>query len=181
MFSRFVPYSKRKKEFYKIAVARSDITASLNACNLLISRVKGMGDPLYMPLLNALIICYSRPFSDNRPIGALPGRWGKFSERQFQQLHNTILELRNKVIAHSDLDVRKVFIVPDGAPIGGIGEKSIGLSLAVTFNAIPLDRFPTIGELCLGLGSRLSHEVDRQLGELFGDKDLSPKEFELKF
>ena len=56
MFFKRDNFCKGKKELYKIVVARSDITAALNACNLFLSRVKDFGDDLYIPLVNAIIV-----------------------------------------------------------------------------------------------------------------------------
>lgn len=172
--------SSRKKQFYKIVVARQDIKAALDACRLFLSSVHGLDDALYFPLLNAIVVCYSRPFSSNKPLGPLPKTWHTFDNQKFAEIHKTILDLRNKTIAHSDLEIRKVLIFPKGTPIGITGLTS-GLGVAVKDILLPLERFPLIEAACLDLGSRLNFEVEKELESLFGSKDLPPKEFELTF
>jgi len=173
--------SSRKKEFYKIVVARSDITAALTACDLFLSKVKDLSDDLYFPLLNAIVVCYSRPFTSNKPLGPLSEKWHKFHNETFQKTHETILSLRNKTIAHSDLEIRKVFIYPAGTPIAKTGIKSHHLGVAISNHALPMERFPEIRATCFDLGYRLNIEAERELRSLFGNKNPPSRKFELTF
>lgn len=172
--------SSRRKQFYKIVVARQDIKAALDACKLFLSKVRSMGDDLYFPLLTAIVVCYSRPFSRNKPLGPLPKKWHTFDKPEFTKIHETILDLRDKTIAHSDLAIRKVSILPKGTPIGNSGLTS-GLGVIMRDVALPMEIFPRIEAVCLDLGSRLNLEVKKEIRALFGSKDLPPKEFELTF
>jgi len=181
MFFKRDNFCKRKKELYKIVVARSDITAALNACELFLSRVKDLGNGLYIPLLNAIIVCYSRPFSKNRPLGPLPKKWHRFDNSRFQEIHKALLKLRNKAVAHSDLEIRKVFIIPKGAWIRKTDIKSPSLGVGILNSSLAMEMVPEIRETCLDLGRRLNTEVNEQLQLLFGDKDLPHEEFELTF
>lgn len=181
MFFKRDNFCKRKKELYKIVVARSDITAALNACELFLSIVNDLGDDLYIPLLNAIIVCYSRPFSKNKPLGPLPKKWRRFDSSRFQEIHKGLLELRNKTVAHSDLEIRKVFVIPKGARVRKTDIRSEGLGVGISNRALPMEIFPEIRATCLDLGGRLNIEVKEQLELLFGDKDLPSEEFELTF
>jgi len=181
LFFKKDKFSLRKKEFYKIVVARSDITAALKACELFLSTVKDLGDDSYFPLLNAIIVCYSRPFSKNKPLGPLPKKWHRFDNGRFQEVHETILELRNKTVAHSDLEIRKVFIIPKGTPVRKTGIRSEALGVGISNRALPMEIFPEIRATCFDLGRRLNVEVKEQLELLFRDKDLPQEEFELTF
>jgi hypothetical protein len=181
MFFKRDNFCKRKKELYKIVVARSDITAALNACSLFLSRVKDFADDLYIPLVNAIIVCYSRPFSRNKPLGSLPKKWHGFDNSRFQEIHEGLLELRNKTVAHSDLEIRKVSVLPKGAPVRETGLRTESLGVIISNRLLPIEIFPEIRNLCLDLGHRLNLEVKEELELLFGDKDLPPEEFELTF
>ena len=181
MFFKKDKLSSRKKQFYKLVVARSDITAALNACELFLSRVKDLGDRLYIPLLTAMVVCYSRPFSKNKPLGPLPKKWHRFDNRRFQEIHKALLKLRNKTVAHSDLEIRKVFIIPKGARIRKTNIKSPSLGVGISNSSLAMEMIPEIRETCLDLGRRLNTEINEQLQLLFGDKDLPSEEFELTF
>jgi hypothetical protein len=174
----------RKKQLYKLVVARSDIAAAVNACDLFISRVKNVGDDLYFPLLNAIVVCYSRPFSTNRPFGSLPNKWHKFANKKYQALHEKLIDLRDKIIAHSDLEIRKVYIYPKGTFIGKNGQrelKTANLGVAITNTVLPVEVFSDIRATCFDLGLRLNAEVEKQLHSLYGNTSFPPGQFELEF
>jgi len=173
--------NQKKKELYKLAVARSDVTAALDTCNLLLPRVKSLKDALYFPLLNAIIVCYARPFTQNKPFGPLSKKWQRFSSKRFQETHEVLLTLRDKTIAHSDLKIRKVFVHPSGVPLARTGIVTQGLGIAVSNQALPLERIQEVRDLCYDLGYRLNIEAEKMLKSLFGSKHLPPESFELTF
>ncbi len=173
-------YLNKKKELYKLLVARSDILAAHTTCDYFLANVKDMKHQLYFPLQSAIIVSYGRPFSDNKPLGPLKNKWGKFQDQQLQKMHNDLLELRNKMIAHSDHEHRKAHIIPKGASHPVLG-KIKRLSASVSSKALPIERFQIIRRLCFDLNTRLNQEADKQLEELFENKDLPPKEFELSW
>jgi hypothetical protein len=63
-------------------------------------------------LTTALIVSYSRPFTRNEAkesaIPSLPNRFLKSYDSFEMDLHNKILNLRNKAFAHSDADLFKI-------------------------------------------------------------------------
>jgi hypothetical protein len=85
------PRSQKKKELYQLAVARSDITAALKTCDLIIQQVKEIGNDLYQPLFHVIVIAYARPFTRNKPFGPLPSEWSKFSDPAFQEMHDDLV------------------------------------------------------------------------------------------
>ena len=104
--------------------------------------VKGLGDDLYRPLFHTAAVAYGRPFSGNKPHGALDPKWAKFDDPLRQQTHDLLIEARNTYVAHSDEGVRKVEIFPDGTPIpGGGGAAFVGLSIGVTTKIFPPELF----------------------------------------
>lgn len=173
--------NQKKKELYKLAVARSDVTAALDTCDLLLPRVKTLRDTLYFPLQNAIIVCYARPFTQNKPFGPLSNKWQKFSTKRLQETHELLLTLRDKTIAHSDLKIRKVFIHPPGTPLARTGIVTDNLGLAISNQALPLERIQEVRDLCYDLGYRLNIEAEKMLKFLFGSKHLPPESFELIF
>ena len=102
--------SKQKLSLYRLLVARSDIGASHAACELFLKTVTDLSDDLYYPLFSAIVVCYARPFTDNKVFGSLPEKWRKFSDPDQQRLHNSLIATRHELIAHSDISVRKAKI-----------------------------------------------------------------------
>lgn len=172
---------KKKINLYKLIVARSDITAALTACRLFREKVDRLGHELYYPLYCSIIICYGRPFSDNRPLGALPSQWRKFSSPRLQVTHDELIEARNGLIAHSDLKVRKVNIVPEGAKLGETDLQHHGIGLTIDSYYFPLSRYRDIHDTCFDLGNRLNQAVEDEIEKLYGKMDLPMRAFSLKF
>jgi hypothetical protein len=166
-----------KKYLYKIVVARSDITEAMRTCDLFLSKIKSINDELYFPLLCSIIVSYSRPFTSNKPLGKLSTKWGKYKNAKFREKHETILELRDKAMAHSDLDIKKVYICPKGTHNVTTGKKFPGLGVYITNKAFRIQAFKIIRDMCCDLKERLSVEIKRQLDTLYGKQELRPKEF----
>lgn len=169
---------KKKRELYKLAVARSDIKAAMGACDLLLAEDLNRADDRYVALHNAMIVSYGRPFTANRPLGPLAARWTRFENERFCELHKDLLELRHKTVAHSDLELRKVFVVTAGAKLFETGETSNGLGLAVQNWALPQSTISDVRDLCMELGSSLSLEVETELQILYSGL-YAPEPFEL--
>jgi hypothetical protein len=157
---------RRKFNAQKLFVATSDIRAATNACQFLIENVKDKNHPLYVPLLTAIIVSYARPFSESRKrgYGELKGKWRKFPNRELQDMHETLLDMRNKVIAHSDSDARKVEIQIEDTQLG----KRIS-SVSVVSQSLPLEVFPAVLRVCRDLGDRLELEALNELDCLSDD------------
>ena len=171
---------KRKRELHKLAVARSDIAAALHAAELVVNRVQGLGDDLYMPLFHAAAIAYGRPFTHNRPYGALGGKWERFTDPRLQQTHDTLIRVRDELVAHSDQSRRTVDIIPGGTPLGE-GRAAGRLMLSVATSVFPLQRFQDVAATCADLSSRLNEAVESLLRALFAGQPLPATEFPLTF
>jgi hypothetical protein len=173
--------SAKKKELYKLAVARTDITSAMDTCNLIIENVGHIGDDFYLPLFHAIVIAYARPFTRNRPLGRLSAEWSTFSTPDFQETHDDLIRSRDKFIAHSDEEVRRVEIYPPGAPLGETGYLSGSVGVAVRTIAFPLSRFHDIRVLCSDLGHRLESRINILLAELYNSRELPNESFTLTF
>lgn len=105
----------RKRNLYRLLVAINDIHAAQQAARLGHELVANSGEEMLWPLMDAVAVAYGRPFSDNRPYGPLGRKWTRFDSAELQTLHDNLVELRNKLVAHSDGAVRPVVIFPPGA------------------------------------------------------------------
>ncbi|MFQ5714168.1 MAG: hypothetical protein ACE5GU_09060 [Candidatus Scalinduaceae bacterium] len=175
--------SQRKKELYKLLVARSDITASLEACKLMLKHVDGIGNKLYYPLYAAIVVCYARPFTKNRPYGSLPKRWSQFDSEPMKRTHNKLIKARHELIAHSDMTIREAMIVPPNVAMGakdGKNLKSPEIGVQTTMYYYPLDFFKNVHKTAHDLGSRLNTEIDKVVEELYGGMELPNAAFKIR-
>jgi len=175
--------SHQKRNLYRLLIARSDITASLNACDLILKNIKSIKDENLYPLTTSVVVCYARPFTSNKPYGSLPKKWSKFDNPQHKTTHEVLLKARHELFAHSDMNIRKAQIVPPNIPLvfGKQRElKSIGISTQVSTKFFEIDFFKIVKETNLNLGRRVQAEIDNLLIELYGDMQLPNKEFLLR-
>ena len=163
-----------RKQLCKLVVARSYIDAALKACELFLSHVRETSDDLYLPLVNAIIICYARPFTHNEPLGPLPDRWGRFEDPELQGAHRALLDLRDWIAAHGDMHMQRIVIVPPDAPVGPSGVRSGCMGLIVEYFHLRMEMFPKIRDACLDIGRRLDREVEQLLRTVLGDFGAPP-------
>jgi hypothetical protein len=177
------PRSARKRDLYRLVVARSDVTAAYYGCELLLERVRGFRDSLYYPLFASVVVCYARPFTRNRPFGPLPQKWARFPDPTLQNAHRKMIKARNELIAHSDTSVRKARIIPPGylaATHDGKDFRSEEVGVQVESYYIEIPFFRTALKTASDLGRRLESEIDLMIRELYGGMELPSRPFELR-
>src|SRR5437773_2561704 len=171
--------SSKKRDLHRLAVARSDIAAALEACNLLLANVDHLGHDLYQPLFHAIAISYARPFTANRPLGSLPAKWSRYANPGFQEAHDQLLSVRNQFVAHSDQDERTVQIVPPYVTVPGANTHYDKVGVGVRTVVFPIENFVVVRDMCLDIGRRIEKAIDPLLDELYKDKVLPAAMFPL--
>jgi hypothetical protein len=76
--------SDLKRQFHRMVVAQADISSAKDAWPLWQSNPSRIGAPTYTDLVTAIVICHSRPFTDNESFGKLAQRkkaWRKPAPR----------------------------------------------------------------------------------------------------
>lgn len=139
----------RRRSLARFALARADITAALQICELLLAQTH-MPDhhDAFWPFHYAVVASYGRPFTDNKPLGALPATWGRFDQPRLQHIHDSVIELRHKTVAHSDLEHRPVIIIAKGTVLAeGIVAPSTMVSV-VNKGLTNRESFMAIREVC---------------------------------
>lgn len=106
--------NRRRRLLYQLVAGRSDIGAR-QVTTYAREHITDIRDELRLPLQDALVVTYARPFTSNRPIGPLPEEWTRFVDPDHQRLHGELMSMRNKLVAHGDAERRKVVIYPPGA------------------------------------------------------------------
>lgn len=185
--------SKQKKLFQKLALAHFDIHSAYQTCELFLEKVAagmqsnktvqvGMENPLYLPLLEAMVISYSRPFTNNDGLGVLPKQWSEFKDKDLKEAHRFILQYRNDLVAHSDHTVRKIQIFSPKVNFGPMrkDQKMEGPGFAISTFWIPLRRVEIFHGLFAFQGKRMIDEAMNLLDELYAGMDLPDKEFTLR-
>ena len=175
--------SDQKKELNKLLFARSDLGAAREACELFIKTVNDIRHPLYYPLYAAIVVCYVRPFTNNKPFGSIPKRYNKFPKQEMKKMHNYLIDARHEFIAHSDMSKRRALIVPPKVTFGKIKDKDIYFSkvgTAINTSFLSLNKFPEILELVVFNESRIKSDIDDLTIKLYQGMTLPNKSFDLK-
>jgi hypothetical protein len=175
--------SHKKMELSRLLIARSDITAALRSCDLILENVKGIEDERLYPLTAAVVVCYSRPFTANKPYGYLPAKWTKFSDLRFKKAHEKLIEARHTLFAHSDMEARRPQIVPPNSSleIEGVGDlKSPFVSTQVRYVLFQVEFFAIVKETILDLGRRMQVEIDGLIADLYSGLDLPNAPFHIR-
>ncbi len=176
--------SHQKKHLYRLLIARSDITAALNACDLILKNIDSLKDELLYPLTTAVVVCYTRPFTDNEPYGSLPERYSKFDNPRFKTVHESLIKARHETFAHSDMNVRKAMIVPPYTAFGktdkGVELTSPFVGVQVSYYLWPPDYFEDVRNTILALGSRLQTEIEELKDRLYSGMGLPNAPFTIR-
>jgi hypothetical protein len=168
----------RRRHLYRLALARHDLQAARRIAALAVEQASEMseGNDLWIPLQEALVVAYARPFSSNKPFGPLASAWGKFDDPQHQRLHRELLQMRDRLVAHSDASELTVIIFPPRVrwPVGD-REPSDRATMAIFHRRPGPSYFSAVAELCEDLATRLHAAVETELQALFGEIDaVSP-------
>jgi hypothetical protein len=173
--------AERKKKLYKLIVALKDILEARQACSLFGKQVDSLASDLYYPLLNSIVLSYSKPFVENKGLGPLPGGWRKFKERELQKTHDRLLEFRHDNIAHNDLSTAQVQIIPPGSKLPGQQTGAHGVSWAVSRHVLDPQTFQLIWNTIEDLRVRLMEAIDEEMLILYGLSQLPSEPFPLTF
>ena len=175
--------SNQKRNLYQLLIARSDLVASLRACDFIIKNVKSIKDENLYPLTTSVVVCYARPFTKNKPYGSLPKKWSKFDKPQYQATHNRLLQARRELFAHSDMNVRKAQIVPPNVPLGIDGGKELKspeIGTQVNYTLFEIDFFKIVRKTNLDIGQRIQTEIDKLIIDLYENMELPNDTFDLR-
>lgn len=97
-----IEYLHTKREAYKLLVALESITQAREINQLGLSLNVNEDHNLFHPIQASVIVSYGKAFTEMRPFGTISKKWTKFSEKDLQNLHNKLVYLRHKHIAHVD-------------------------------------------------------------------------------
>ena len=169
---------------YKLALACKDISAAELTCEgykkVILNTVGKLPYDVNYAFMGSIITSYSRPFVDNKSTGVLPGRWRKFGDPRLQAAHDTMIKARHEVYAHSDSEVSRLWLVPAGAVMKGIGRIAPRASWKFHTYEIPPDAIMDYHDCCKDLKNRLEEEVSTLVEEYCVQKGIPKEEFELK-
>jgi len=173
---------EKKKQFYKYAVALTDIRAALASCEMIINDYDNLLNKnydLFISLHTSIIVNYAKPFTDNKPLGRLPKKFSSFQDSTYQEMHKQLIDLRNQFVAHSDYNMRKVHIYPKNTQLMKTGHFASGLGFTVSSIILDKALYEKIFEVGKYLINLLYKDVFQLLDELFDNQFLPNHSFEL--
>lgn len=170
-------------ELHRVAVAARDIECARHGFQLLLDLGCEPADNNYQPILFGAVASYARPFSSNDGFGLLPTRWRKFKSQTLAAAHGELIEYRNTVVAHSDINTNKLYIYPTGVALR-VGEHEHTLDEPMYAVATPLlnkSEIPLYIELCESQYSRMQASTINSMEERFmRNPEIPPSPFEFK-
>ena len=118
------------RQLYKFAIAYDSFTEISRACEHLIAAGSKSSDPEYYVMAAGIVTMYGRPFTNNARIGMISS---SLVPTEFQSLHSTLIEFRNKAFAHTDASgqlqghgkMTEVRFVFDGRSVGNFSSRPI--------------------------------------------------------
>lgn len=168
----------KKRELYKLIIARDSITAAAEAVQLAVRLKVDQNHPLFNSLCRDVISSYGRPFTDMKPFGRLPSKWEHFGDDDLQRVHNMLMEHRHKGVAHTDfIEGRVVFYPPNHPRPGGSTSPTISHEVLTQFYAPTA--YPHILKLCGNLVGRLTAEINSLVENIYGNGSNLPGPTEL--
>ena len=148
---------------------------------MILEKVSGFGDELYLPLFHAVVIAYARPYVDNKTTGVLSRHWTRFSDPELQEVHNDLIKTRHELVAHSDSNARSIKIVPPGYRAVESIPASEHVGLRISSYYLPGKRFVDAFNACGDLLNRLNPRIEELLAELYDGQQLPSEPFALDF
>jgi hypothetical protein len=170
---------------YKLALAHKDISAAELTCEgykkVILNTSGKLPYEVNYAFMGSIVTSYSRPFVDNKSTGVLSGHWRKFDDRRLQAIHDSIIKARHEVYAHSDSNVSRLWLVPAGTLMKGIGRIAPRASWIFHTYEIQPDAIIGYHDCCKDLKNRLQDEVSKLVEEHCDQKGILKEEFELKW
>jgi hypothetical protein len=156
----------QRKRLARLHTARSDIELAREMCEAAMSMELDKADPVSWAFHHAVVVSYGRPFTKNRPLGALGAKWQRFADPRLEAIHRSVMIQRDEVIAHADLRWRPVVLVGPNTqlPSGVIAVKPMIMGARPIYEAVA---YPAVNEVCLDLVPRLTQAFDEQFHELY--------------
>jgi hypothetical protein len=163
-------------------LASGDLMFASRCCDLIEKQSPNEADELHYFLNLALVICYARPFSGNRPRVNLPKSCTRFRTSEQLDAHKTAVRIRNRVYAHSDADVRNVEITPKEIDIYLEGKRVIPSQrfyMQSTGPVFPASKLPALREAISFVRARLQLELAQLRDAVHSERGRPTEKFTL--
>jgi|GEM_PF-756131 len=186
--SRACARSKKKQEFYQIALAELDVRTAIGVADDFIELMKDWPPkrPLPYHLSEAFVahiaVSYSRPFVESRRsfIRPLPRHWSRFKNAELKRIHDLMISVRHTLFAHTDPTLVKVRIVPPGVKMPTLGIPTL-TSWTVNRQTLPPHAIGELRATCVHVHARLEWRIHELMEELYGGMELPQKMFPIRF
>jgi hypothetical protein len=154
---------ERKRKLISLIIALDDMMHAEVACDILFASEINEEDPLYQPILTAVIVSYARPFKKNKKLIPLSPEWCSWHNESQKELHRQMIGLRDTALAHSDSSMHTVRI----SPVFVNGERASDLiKTTVGSGDLSARNIPGILALIRESMQRLDREKIRLINEL---------------
>jgi hypothetical protein len=175
-----------KRALYRSLAANRSFDLVRATCSFLEDNQITESHAVYIPLISSVCVLYSRPFTSNEGIGALPQKYGRFAESKLQVTHDSVLSSRNQLYAHCDtsyevtdpqtgksepLHSLLVYVMHDPVPQGTLVRYYVGIPELNLRHVVTKD----LVCVCDELQSRLNREIETLKQSLFSGRPGLPQ------
>jgi hypothetical protein len=177
---------KQKLDFYRLALADKDIRTALYTCDAFIELIRRWQEPklpyeVSEAFFAAILVSYSRPFTENNFPGVLPKRWRRFAGKALQGTHDEMLKNRHSLFAHTDAEIHRMTIIPDGCLPKSIGPKPPQTAYMIRGVVLQPESVVRYRAVCADPQERLEKASQQALADLYGGMELPNREFSMRF
>lgn len=171
-----------KQTIWKLAYAKRAVVHIRAACDGYERCVDGPDHPLHVPIMCAIAVTYSRPFTNNNGVGMISEKLRRYSDPSLQRTHDDLWTHRNFLSAHSDASILirdsaaskprpqdiQIMVTRQRTPAGDL------LSFHQGFHEMKLIgvKISDVRRLCDEFERRLDKEMQVTMSHLYADKGL---------
>ena len=145
----------------RLILAQRDMSEAKRFAHLVVTRIQRPNDDFFGPLNYASAVVYCRPFTRSKGYPKLPSTYSSFERPDFAALHEQVLCMRHKCVAHSDAELNKVVLLLDDGNVSLQTPRH-----AIRSRHLSLSSFALFEDLCQCQLARLKKDIERQLGKM---------------
>jgi hypothetical protein len=149
-----------QKRFLRLVNAHADMGYAIEAFRLLQS---AYSTPVDYSLFLSMVVCYCRPFTENRGLGSLFCEYPDYpdwTDPEMNLRHRRMMDIRNNFLGHSSIEGSKVFLLSPGSKHPATGDTMTTFYYAVAMRQFLHPEFaPWLYQIVDALFRRLHNDI----------------------
>ena len=118
--------------------------------------------------MTAICVVYAKPFTDNKTVGMLSEKFGRYSDSKLTDLHGQLLAARDRLYAHNDSDLLKIHVRVEAEDVGETIEYKFYPQVEETH--FDPKCVPDVLRMCDEIEPKLKKKFNELMDQLFGER-----------